>query len=415
MDDITLGADHLADWLLPSAQSDDPGNFVYFRAIYDFLHSEIDEFAIDLLGRTMTWVGAAALTLLTLWILIRGCRIATGQSHQPMMALVTDSLRATLVLSLATGMAMGGSTLYEFLGTELSQEPVNERIDRNLAYMQIALGSIDALETVGDRPLADAKDRALWFIGIGIAGPSLTGGALLLMNQIAMALFIGLGLLFVLGLLFEQTKALFGCWLYYGIGTMFSLAVLSVMMSIALKTVLAVAAAFWVGSFTGSQEGVSSLALQQGGLGLILTILILSAPPMAAAFFNRVLGNFQAFSAFGGRRSPPEFSGHVYRESDADQPAAGLLMGMRHGYAVPTQAHLDEIKRSPAEHESQASTTMPSLQDIERRIWVELAAQEAETTGIQLAQMRGGPVRAPNTGHSHCGKPEMGCGIEHRR
>src|SRR3546814_16365263 len=105
--------------------------------------------------------------------------------------------------------------------------------------------------------------------------------------KVAMALFIGLGPMFILCLLFEQTKQLFSKWLFYGIGTMFSLALLSVMVAIALKMVLAVAAAFWVGSFTGATtEGINSMALQQGGLGLILTVLIVTAPPMAASFFQ---------------------------------------------------------------------------------------------------------------------------------
>lgn len=71
------------------------------------------------------------------------------------------------------------------------------------------------------------------------------------------------------------------------------------MVAIALKMVLAVSAAFWVGKFTGaSTEGVNSMALQQGGLGLILTALIVTAPPMAAAFFQGMLGAFTPYTAF---------------------------------------------------------------------------------------------------------------------
>src|SRR3546814_7060894 len=130
---------------------------------------------------------------------------------------------------------------------------------------------------------------------------------MLLLNKVAMALFIGLGPMFILCLLFEQTKQLFSKWLFYGIGTMFSLALLSVMVAIALKMVLAVAAAFWVGKFTGATtEGINSMALQQGGLGLILTVLIVTAPPMAASFFQGMLGAFTPYTAFssdGGARA----------------------------------------------------------------------------------------------------------------
>jgi type IV secretion system protein VirB6 len=152
----------------------------------------------------------------------------------------------------------------------------------------------------------DAKTRTMWFTGIGIAGPAITGGALLLLNKIAMALVVGFGPVFILCLLFDQTKQLFSKWLFYGIGTLFSLAVLSVMVALALDMVLAVSAAFWVGKFTGgNQEGISSMAMQQGGLGLILTVLIVTAPPMAASFFSGVLGQFSAYNQFANPSQPP--------------------------------------------------------------------------------------------------------------
>lgn len=87
---------------------DELSDFHYFRLIQDFLHHEIGAFAIGLLGRAMSVVGAAAMSVLALWIALRGYRIVTGRSRQPMMGLVTDSLRATLVLGLAGGLAIGG-------------------------------------------------------------------------------------------------------------------------------------------------------------------------------------------------------------------------------------------------------------------------------------------------------------------
>ncbi|MFC3656835.1 hypothetical protein ACFOPN_14540 [Xanthomonas hyacinthi] len=84
-------------------------------------------------------------------------------------------------------------------------------------------------------------------------------------------------------------------------------------MSLATKVVSAVAAGFlarWVVS-NGTGEGVSSMALQQGGIGLVLSTLILTAPPMAAAFFQGTLGQFNAYSAFGQVGKDPA-SGQPY-------------------------------------------------------------------------------------------------------
>lgn len=286
-------------------------DLVFFREINGFLTDEIEVFRDNLLGRTASLLGVAVFSLLTLWIIIQGYRIVTGQSRDSMMALVTNSLRAVLIVSVATAAAVGGGSVYrsmtDGLSTVISQtitgndDDVYDQIDSSLAYMQVALSSIDALDVADDEVLDSKKSRALWFAGIGTGGPAVTAGTMLLLNKIAMALFIGLGPFFILCLLFEQTKGLFGRWLYYGLGTMFSLALLSVMVTLAMDMVIAVAKAFWVSSLLGAgPEGVSSMAMQQGGMGIVLTMLIISAPPMAAAFFQGTLGQFMAFSQFGG-------------------------------------------------------------------------------------------------------------------
>src|SRR3546814_19141606 len=51
-------------------------------------------------------------------------------------------------------------------------------IDRSLAYMQVALSSIDSLDVGQSEIVNEAKNRNLWFTGIGIAGPAITGGAM---------------------------------------------------------------------------------------------------------------------------------------------------------------------------------------------------------------------------------------------
>jgi len=53
--------------------------------------------------------------------------------------------------------------------------------------MQGMLSAIDTLASGGDPSVDSAKDRAKWFSGIGIAGPGLVGGSILLLNKIAIA------------------------------------------------------------------------------------------------------------------------------------------------------------------------------------------------------------------------------------
>ncbi len=296
----------------------DATNLYFFYEIKEFINARVDRFAIGLLGRMMSIVSGAALAIMTMWVFWQGIRIMTGKSQESMMSIVLGSARAAFVLVVATTLAAGGKpvlkvlvdntsdTIYQAVTGKASGDPY-KAIDKSLSYMQLAMISIDALDVSGDENIESAKSRAQLFTGIGIAGPSLVGGTLLLLNRIAMALFIGFGPIFIMCLLFDQTKHLFSKWLLYGIGTMFSLAILSVMVSIALDVVTAVAIAFWVGGFIGgNSEGISSMALQQGGLGLIMTMLMVTVPPMAASFFQGTLGTFTQYSAFGGGSAPPQ-------------------------------------------------------------------------------------------------------------
>lgn len=310
------------DWM----QAQSLPNMVFFHEINSFLDDEIGEFAGNLLGRVVAVAGSVALTLLTLWIMVQGYRIATGLSREPMMALVGDSLKAVLVIGIATGAAAGTGSTYRMLTgglTEVVSEVVTGRedggayedIDRALAIMQVALEVIDSIDHGGDLLTEQNKSRAMWFTGVGLGGPAIIAAGMLLLNKVAMALVVGLGPIFILCLLFRATRQLFSKWLYYGLGTLFSLALLTVMVTLAMDMLIAVGMAFWVADWlTGApQESVSAMAMQQGGMGLILTMLIVSAPPMAAMFFNGVLGQFSPYNAVGvatgGGQAPPPGSG----------------------------------------------------------------------------------------------------------
>lgn len=334
------------------------GDFVFFKFIFDFLRSKINKFGIDMMGHMMQWVGGIALTLMTLWVLVQGFRIVTGRSRDSMMVLVTNMARAALIVSVATTMGMFGTDLHRFLTHDVkeeitqvvtgSNESPEEQIDKSLAWMQVALSSIDAIQIMNDGELLEDKKRALFFIGMGTAGPAITAGAMLMLYEIAMALFIGFGPLFILCLLFEQTKQLFQRWLFYGIGTMFSMAVLAAMVSIALDMVVRVAATFWTTALVqefilkeSMSDGMTSQAMQQGGMGLILTALILTTPPMAAMFFQGTLGTFMAYSQIGGGASASPSSDGRPPGMSAPPPAPSGDHGSVGASAAATTPHVN--------------------------------------------------------------------------
>lgn len=295
----------------------DLGTYTYFVLIYNYLQHEIDKFQSNTMASMSIWMSGLALTLVTLWIMIQGYRMVTGQSQRSMMAVVTDMARVVLIVAAASAMGVAGNDIQQFLsanGTLASSissivagtdSPVTE-IDRNMAATQLTLAAIDVVQIApGDTETAGDKARAEFLAGFGAGGPAMAAGAMLLMYQFTMAIFVGFGPLFIMCLIFDQTKDLFKKWLMYGIGTMFSIAMLCVVTSIVLGLTERVAAAMWTSSvingITGMQaEGFSSQALQQGGIGLLMTVLIISVPPMTARFFGDTVGSFFAYSQVAG-------------------------------------------------------------------------------------------------------------------
>lgn len=354
--------------------------FVYFVLIYNWLSDQINTFGMNLMANLMTWASGIALVLVTLWIMVQGYRMITGQSRESMMALVMSMTRIAIIVTAASTMSVFGANLHHFLTTDLSTE-VNQlftgdsstaaqTIDENLAWTQLALGAINAVQiSPGNTDLSDTKEHALLMAGLGTASPPMAAAAMLLLYQFTLAIFIGLGPLFILCLIFDQTKSLFQRWLLYGVGTIFSMAVLAFVSSLVLQLTLRVAAALWtsnaINNMTGlGAEGLSDQAMQQGGLGLLMTVLIISVPPLAAAFFQGTVGAFYFNSAFG--------HGGGARQGPNGQLQSGLSPeGYRHAASHPTNANSASQPAgtfsNAAVGKSYAGASVPQNTDIVKR------------------------------------------------
>lgn len=81
----------------------------------------------------------------------------------------------------------------------------------------------------------------------------------------------------------------------------------------------------------------SSMAMQQGGLGLLMTLFLVTVPPMAAAFFQGTVGQFMAYNAFGqGQAMQPTWPSEGYAPAPAANPSIDNA-------AASTQAHRTTI------------------------------------------------------------------------
>lgn len=356
-------------------------NAAYFALIKQYLTRQINDFGDNLLGSTMTFATSIALVVLTIIILTKGFRIFTGRSHESAMGMVLDMSRIAVIVAAATTMAVGNIPLKQMLLTDLprgvhhlvtgNNDSPDEAIDKVLAYTAVVMSAMDNAQGLNNGVSGEnvASVGRAWVIGaLGVAGPPITAGAMLLMYTFAINLFVGLGPIFILCLVHDSTKQLFHGWLKYGIATMFSLAILSFMCSVIMEMMLRVAAALWAAgaintllSLGDGGAGLTSQAMQQGGIGLLMTVLLVTAPPMAAQFFGATVGTFYAYSQVtGGDAAQPNASGIPGQVGY--QPSLQGTSGPRERENVPlppgssasgsrlstTQSAADEVKAAPA-------------------------------------------------------------------
>ena len=337
----------------------------------------------------MIIVVTLSLILLTLWMMWYGYQMVTGNSQANAKDFVFKAVRAWIIIAFATGLAasMGFSIravttdLTNLISESLTGDAAagactnaadNDKyglmgckIDKNLARTQAAMAFVSQLDAANDPVLEDKKARASLFAGAGIGGPAIVAGALMLTLKVSMALFICLGPIFIMCLLFKQTAPLFQKWLYYGLATMFATAMLAVVSDIAMDLVENISGALFVTNIfnsilggTDATAGVMQASLQQFGLGLILSTLLITTPPMAGSFFSQMMGSFNQQSAFSGwgAAAPQAPQGSL---GSAAVPTAAGARGAN-GAAVPSTAPDQGRSGSPAPQNNVVNAYIPN-------------------------------------------------------
>lgn len=303
-------------------------DLLLYSGIRDYIYARISFFTEQVLSQNLTLALSIIGGLLTLWVMIHGYLIATGRSQEGLKGFVFSLGKTYFIVAIALGVAAGGSfgvrTLTDTLSdgisqimtgdsdvgskclTQDSQAIVGCKIDQNLTATQAMMSLLNEIDTADDDYLEEKLTEARWFAGVGTAGPAIVAGTLLIMFRIAMALFVGFAPIFILCLLFKKTAPLFQKWLYYGLSTIFSGVMLGVMADISMDlvsniTVPTASVDFISTVFTGEgTKGIMQMVTQQLGLGLMLSTLLITVPPMAGMWFNGVMASYSGYNAMQG-------------------------------------------------------------------------------------------------------------------
>lgn len=317
----------------------DAADFALYSTIRNYIYARIELLMEQILSNNLTLALTIVTSLFTLWIMIQGFLIVTGRSQEGLKGFIFNLGKSYVIILMALGVSSSSSfalrTLTETLNNGVSQimlgndssgskclltttrDMLGCKIDKNLSVTQGVMGFMNQIDTADDPILEEKVDKAKLFAGIGTAGPGIVAGTMLILYRLAMALFVGFAPIFILCLLFKKTAPLFSKWLYYGLATIFSSVMLAVMADISSDLVEMMATSLFVSKgllefVTGEGVGgVAQAATQQLGLGLILSTLLITAPPMDGMWFNGVMGQYYGSNYLGGWNGsqPPVGSG----------------------------------------------------------------------------------------------------------
>lgn len=302
----------------------DLGMMVFFQGIHEYLDWRITQFADGGLERMAGFVSVIAMTMMTLWIMIQGYRIMIGQSREPLMGFIVNAGKNVLILTIAMNGALFNNDLRheiwdarDYLAELVSGEggDVYHNIDANLMLSQaimIVTDKINADVVATKENTSNTFNIARWVSTFGAAGPAMVGGTLCILNEIALALCVTFAPLFIFFLIFDKTRPMFDQWLKFTLGTIFSMGALVITSQLALEVTAiyggGVLLATWEGmqgakDVQGNTTALIQSAMQLGGLGVVLSTLIVTAPMIVMNFFAGTLGftPFSAFSAQGAK------------------------------------------------------------------------------------------------------------------
>ena len=303
-------------------------DLLLYTSIRDYIYARISFFTEVVLSRNLSLALTMVLALLTLWVMIQGYLLVTGRSQEGVKGFIFSLGKNYIVITIALGVSIGSNfgvrTLTDTLSNGVSQimhgnndfgsECLTEqtafvtgcKIDLNLKTTQLVLSSLSAIDTADDDHLEDKLSQAKWFAGIGTAGPAIVAGTMLIMYRIAIALFVGFAPIFILCLLFKRTAPLFQKWLYFGLATIFSSVMLGIMSEISMDLIGNVFGGSVAGNFVAKiigesgPTGIMETVTQQLGLGLMLSTLLITVPPMAGMWFNGMMATYSGYNAMQG-------------------------------------------------------------------------------------------------------------------
>ena len=307
---------------------DNTENLGFFILIKTYVEILIMKFGDRGLSALSTVLIPSLMSMVTVWLMFEGYRILNGQSREPLNMFLWRGAKMVVIITVASWIMNNPTGLRDWISEHI-KNPIasvivggeyaspEAMVDSSLLLMHLIMGAFGSLQAATSNDNGSAFSNFIMASGVAQGAPAVVAGALLLLNEIALSLAILTAPAFILCLLYDPTKQYFQGWLKFFLGSLLTMAVLSVMVTIGLKVMLVYATkvlgeygvgAAVAGSASQDRPGIAQITIMQGGLGLMMSTLMITAPLLVGNLIGSSLG-FNTYNPLQGGNSPRNSDG----------------------------------------------------------------------------------------------------------
>ena len=313
-------------------------NLGFFILIKTYVEILIMKFGDRGLSALSTVLIPSLMSMVTVWLMFEGYRILNGQSREPLNMFLWRGAKMVVIITVASWIMNNPTGLRDWISEHI-KNPIasvivggeyaspEAMVDSSLLLMHLIMGAFGSLQAATSNDNGSAFSNFIMASGVAQGAPAVVAGALLLLNEIALSLAILTAPAFILCLLYDPTKQYFQGWLKFFLGSLLTMAVLSVMVTIGLKVMLVYATkvlgeygvgAAMAGSASQDRPGIAQITIMQGGLGLMMSTLMITAPLLVGNLIGSSLG-FNTYNPLQGGNSPRNSDGSPRVNQDKKQ------------------------------------------------------------------------------------------------
>jgi len=317
---------------------DNTENLGFFILIKTYVEILIMKFGDRGLSALSTVLIPSLMSMVTVWLMFEGYRILNGQSREPLNMFLWRGAKMVVIITVASWIMNNPTGLRDWISEHI-KNPIasvivggeyaspEAMVDSSLLLMHLIMGAFGSLQAATSNDNGSAFSNFIMASGVAQGAPAVVAGALLLLNEIALSLAILTAPAFILCLLYDPTKQYFQGWLKFFLGSLLTMAVLSVMVTIGLKVMLVYATKVLgeygvgvavAGSASQDRPGIAQITIMQGGLGLMMSTLMITAPLLVGNLIGSSLG-FNTYNPLQGGNSPRNSDGSPRVNQDKKQ------------------------------------------------------------------------------------------------